>query len=389
LCSFVAGAAAPAVTNVTASQQAGTKLVDIYYDVSASSSSVTVSIDVSTDGGATWVIPAVTFSGAVGIGVTPGNHKHAVWNAGVDWKGKDVPNCKARVRAYDGSVPLPPSGMAYIPDGAFQMGDNLDGLKDAQPVHGVQISEFFMDINLVSGSLWQVVQYWSGSHGYSIANGSWVADNHPVQTITWYDAVKWCNARSEKEGLTPVYYTDDAQTTVYRTGEVDVTNMRVKWTANGYRLPTEAEWEKAARGGLQGLRYPWGDDFPSSHANYHNSGDPYEAKNPPTTPCGYYNGSQTPPGADMANGYGLYDMAGNVWEWCWDWYGSGYYSDSGAAMDNPRGPSAGTTRVLRGGSWSYHWSLMRCAFRSYYTPSSSFSNYGLRCVRERPCTWPD
>lgn len=110
--------------------------------------------------------------------------------------------------------------------------------------------------------------------------------------------MKWANARSEKEGLVPCYYTDDTQTTVYRTGTVDVQNDWVKWIACGYRLPTEVEWEKAARGGAAGHRYPWSatDAIDHSRANYDSGG---------TTPVGSF----------APNGYGLYDMAGNVWEW--------------------------------------------------------------------------
>src|SRR5215212_2223216 len=99
------------------------------------------------------------------------------------------------------------------------------------------------------------------------------ATNHPVNNVSWYDAVKWCNARSEKDGLTPCYYSNVGLTVVYKTGR---TEPYVRWTANGYRLPTEAEWEKAARGGLVGKRYPFGDSIDGSQANYSGSGDAFE-----------------------------------------------------------------------------------------------------------------
>src|ERR1017187_1999620 len=158
------------------------------------------------------------------------------------------------------------SGMALIPAGAFTMGDNLDGLSDATPTVSVTVSAFYMDVNLVSYSQWQTVYNWATNHGFGFVNaGSGKAANHPVQTVDWYDTVKWCNARSQQAGKTPVYYTDAGLTQVYTNGEV---TPYVYWTANGYRLPTEAEWEKAARGGLSGQRFPWGNTISESQANY-------------------------------------------------------------------------------------------------------------------------
>jgi formylglycine-generating enzyme required for sulfatase activity len=377
-------AATPVVSNVQASQRAGTKLVDISYGVSDTSGHAqTIQVYVSGDGGMTYRIPAVTVSGHVGSGVTPGTGKHIVWDAGKDWNGQYVQNAKVRIVANDGTTPIAPLNMVYISAGQFQMGDSLAELGDeAKPVHMVQVEGFFMDRYEVDRDLWTDVRTWAAGRGYGMNGGSSRAAGHPVVAVNWYDAVKWCNARSEKEGLTPVYYTSTSQTEVYRSGNVGLTAACVKWSANGYRLPTEAEWEKAARGAILGARYPWGDTVNASMANYSGSGDPFEGGSPATTPCGYYNGSQTPAGVDMANGYGLYDMAGNAWEWCWDWWGSGYYALP-EANDNPKGPASGSYRVTRGGAYNYESSLMRCANRYYNDPGIVRNDFGFRCVRGR------
>jgi formylglycine-generating enzyme required for sulfatase activity len=282
-----------------------------------------------------------------------------------------------------------PSGMALIPGGSFTMGncmDSSEGDSDELPLHSVYVSAFYMDKYKVTKALWDEVKTWNGGNGYSYTHaGLGKEANHPVHKINWYDTVKWCNARSQKEGLTPCYYNEAGLTTVYKTG---TGTPYPKWNANGYRLPTEAEWEKAARGGASGHRFPWSDtdNITHSRANYDSSS--YYAYDtsptrgyhptfndgvpPDTSPVGYF----------AANGYGLYDMAGNLWEWCWDWYQSDWYSQAGATQNNARGPTGPlSSRVLRGGGWLVDANHTRCANRLDLIPVNSNDLIGFRCVK--------
>ena len=285
-----------------------------------------------------------------------------------------------------------PSGMALIPAGPFIMGDSLDRDPDALPRHTVTLSAFYMDKTLVTYALWKQVYQWATNHGYTFDNaGMGKADNHPVQTVNWYDAVKWSNARSEMESITPCYFTSAAQTNIYRTGDINLANSFVNWNADGYRLPTEAEYEKAARGGAEGRRFPWSDvdTINTSRANYYadraayaydvsvtSGNDPVfnDGVEPYTNPVGYF----------APNGYGLYDMAGNVSKWCWDAF-SPYTS---APQTDPHGPASGSDRVDRGGTWCCGPDISSFACRVAYrfhvgAPDGQAAGYGLgfRCVR--------
>ena len=159
-------------------------------------------------------------------------------------------------------------GTVLIPAGSFTMGDVLDGDFNALPT-AVYVSGFFMDTNLVTLSKWQTVYDWATNNGYSFDHaGSAAGPNYPVTIVSWYDCVKWCNARSQQAGLAPCYYTDTNLTQVYRTGQAGNFAVFQNLNYGGYRLPTEAEWEKAARGQIAGARFPRGNTISQSQANY-------------------------------------------------------------------------------------------------------------------------
>jgi formylglycine-generating enzyme required for sulfatase activity len=230
------------------------------------------------------------------------------------------------------------AGMVLIPAGSFIMGNYLfydtatndPDITDANPTN-VYVSAFYMDVNLVSYGQWTNVYAYAASQGYNFVNageGKNMATNQPAIVMDWFDCVKWCNARSQQAGLTPVYYTDAGFTQVFTNGD-NGTTVYQNLATNGYRLPTEAEWEKAARGGLAGNRFPWGNSISESQANYYGATASYSYDLGPNgyNAIGSVGGTSpatSPVGSFAPNGYGLYDMAGNVAEWCWDWYGIPY-----------------------------------------------------------------
>jgi len=403
----------PVVSNVIASQRTdGSKLVDIYYNLAdADGNLCTVTLLASDDGGATWTVPIAVLTGAVGGGVTPGTGRHIVWDSAADLPDAYGTNYKVRVCAFEGQGPG--ADMVLIPAGSFDMGDTFNEGENAElPVHAVYLDAYYVDRYEVTKGLWDTVRTWSTSNGYDLIDAPGKAPDHPVHSVNWYDCVKWCNARSEQEGRTPCYYAGATLTAVYKTGEIA---PYVNWDANGYRLPTEAEWEKAARGGTPGHRFPWSDTDTIQHAraNYYSGPYPYDTSPtsghhplwagrgyPYTSAVGFFTGALQYrvdwgwPGAatsyqtaDGANGYALHDMAGNVWEWCNDWYDLGYYDDYpiDGWPPNPTGPASGTYRVLRGGDWNNNPRYCRVADRLHAAwPGDRYSYIGFRCVMESP-----
>jgi formylglycine-generating enzyme required for sulfatase activity len=350
------------------------KLVDIRYTLTGGTTSV--ALCVSFDGGTSFT-SVKTLTGDVGSAVSAGTAKHIVWNAGVDYPNLYAPSVKVRViPLLDGAG----GSFAPIPSGTYQMG-NLTGDTDITNAGtvAVTLSPYHMAVATTTKAQWDSVRTWAAANGYTdLPPGEGKAADHPVQRVSWYDALKWVNAASEMEGLTPCY---KLGATMLRTGSSD--SVSCDWSANGYRLPTEAEWEIAARGGLSGKRFPWGDTVDHSHANYKAShgfaydlsasvNDHHPAYKKDAAP--YTN----PAGSFAANGYGLYDMAGNVWQWCWDRFEAPY-----AGGVDPRGGMSGWFRVFRGGVWYYHASIARIAGRYGDQPEFGNNSLGFRLARTR------
>ena len=373
----------PDVSSVAVSQRSdGSGVVDIYYWLSDSDGDVcTVTVQVSNDGGNNWNITpsSSTLSGAIGE-VTPSpGAKHILWQSKSTLPGQYGTNYRVKVCAEDNAVtgPIPETDFRRIPPATsvsqttFEMGDHYDvGGSDEKPVHTVTLDAFYMakyevtnrqycdflrealsagDIivdNYVvyakndtsksqpyfrtyDSSSYSQISYNIGGSFYTRSRDGKTMDSHPVVMVSWYGAKAFCD-----------YY--------------------------GYRLPTEAQWECAARGGNLYYKYPWGTNtIDSTKCNYNKNNPLGLSSYPYTTPVGNY---------PSTSATGLYDMAGNVWEWCEDWYG-GYPS---GPVTNPTGPTSGSYRVVRGGSWYYSDYVCRSALRSWGYPDRTYGDIGFR-----------
>jgi formylglycine-generating enzyme required for sulfatase activity len=233
--------------------------------------------------------------------------------------------------------------MVLLEAGRFTMGDEKE--IDATP-HEVAVSSFYIDKYLVTQEQYDKIMGGNPSR--------WKGDKNPVEQVRWSDAVKYCNARSVAEGLQPCY---------------DLQTWECNFEANGYRLPTEAEWEYACRAGSK-TAYFFGNDS-AKISDY-----AWVASNA--------GGKPHPVGQKKSNPWGLYDMHGNVWEWCNDFYQVDYYQQSPA--EDPRGPKEGETKVVRGGAWKFSTYSSRSGYRYNEDPGYSdvcfgYDIYGFRCVR--------
>lgn len=274
------------------------------------------------------------------------------------------------------------SDLVAIPEGTFAQGNSFasEGSADELPLRSVTLPAFRIGRTEVTWQLWQEVRDWAVANGYTdlAGKGYGRAADHPVISVSWHDAVKWCNARSERDGLTPVYSTSADHISVYRTGTIDLTDANVRASANGYRLPTEAEWERAARGGVSAARFAWGDSIDHTRANYFSSSaDAFDLNAQRDRAHPTHSAHGTPSTAAVtafsANNFGLHGTAGNAAEWCWDRYSSTYYASAPSA--SPTGPTTGSHRVLRGGSWNDTANFVRVAHRDADRPTSPLHGF--------------
>ena len=363
------GNSVPVVDITSVSQRTdGSYIVDVFYDViDADGDALNVSLQVSADNGASWDNCQQVW-GAVGEGIVSGTGKHIEWNAGVEIPDLVV-NLKFKVLADDGyTQPPTPPNFIYVPGGTFTMGRTTgSGDSDELPVHSVTLSPFYI-------GKYEVTQAeYAATMGTNPAHGFGVGDNYPVYYVSWYATLKYCNLRSIAEGLTPAYTINGYTHPALWGGMPTSSNPNwdaviCNWGANGYRLPTEAEWEYAARGAANNP------DFLYSGSNDINAVAWYYGTN---TNEGYPSGTK-PVGLKTPNGIGTYDMSGNILEWCWDWYSGIYYGSS--PSNNPTGPSSGSVRQVRGGYWSVVAYSCRVARRLNIPPYSS-GPFGFRVCR--------
>ena len=243
--------------------------------------------------------------------------------------------------------------MVKVEGGKFLMGspdENKIAENDEQKQHEVTVASF--EINRLEVSVWEWKQYCKKTKKKMPAQQVWgINDNYPITNITWNEAITYCNWLSKQDGYIPVY-------------TIVGPNVVCNFAANGYRLPTEAEWEYAAKGGKKSKNNVFaGSNISNEIAWQQNNSE----KRPHAV------------GTKLANELGIYDMSGNVWEWCYDWYNKDYYKNEDG--NNPTGPIRGEKKSVRGGSWDSKESYLRTSNRISTTPDKTHEFYGFRLAR--------
>ena len=401
----VAYAAVPVVSNVTSQQRAGTKLVDITYNVAdADGDTLKIRIEVSSNSGTVYNVPVSSLTGAVGDNITPGNGKQIVWDAGVDWDGEYSAQMRIKVIASDAKG-FP--GMAWgneIAAGGFLMGQD-GGAEGSGPSRHVNIPWSFwlskyeirndqyceyLNIALAAGKVLR-----NGTTDVKSATALFSGAPANALLINLGDTydIRWNVNKFE-----PVTGMSDRPVSVTWYGALAFAMYY------GYDLPTTAEWEKGARGPNnddegEHLIYPWGNAISGGYANYGNSSDPFDAysysNSANKTPVGYYNGNQTPFGPNNVNGYGLYDVIGNVSEWTRSLNTTiETYSQQESLLASHNALDLTTTRLARGGSLGRQATSTQLMlyFRealstTSYTHSGDWNNgpyVGFRVIRRTP-----
>ena len=385
---FLAGqsfAEVPVVTNVVASQQGSNKLVNITYDVfDADGDLLDVRVEISDDGGATYLVPAFNFTGDIGDNVVTGLNKQIVWDAGTDWDGEYSDQMRAKVIASDAKGYPGLEFSSEVPAGGFLMGQD-GGAEGSGPSRHVNIP-------------WS---YWFSKYEITVAQYVDFLNAALVAERVYRDGTTAVRAEpGQYPGVlsgTLLTLLGDSYDVRWNVNNFEIVTgqsnrpVRVTWYGAlafakhyGYDLPTDAEWEKAARGPDhedegEHYVYPWGDTISAGNANYSASGDPFGT----TTPVGYYDGNQIPFGPDMASAYGTYDIAGNVEEWCRSVITSVEAYPQTESLSNSVNTLSGSgSRVLRGGSHDRSASALKCYLRASTSSLDTYENErGFRVTR--------
>jgi formylglycine-generating enzyme required for sulfatase activity len=323
LCFTIAQAYTQSIVNVTFRQEGET--VRITYDIKNAQDGQTFNIELycSTDGGRTYGNALKAVSGDVGEKIIGGYSKTIIWQP-MQENITTLESDKVKFKVTAAIKSTMPDNMVFVKGGVFQMGGD-DGGSDEKPIHSVIVNDFYIGKYEVTQKEWRAIMGTNPSHFKD-------CDNCPVEQVSWNDVQEYIKKLNAKTG-------------------------------KNYRLPTEAEWEYAARGGNQSKGYTYSGSNTIDNVAWYSSTSDSKAH---------------PVGQKSPNELGIYDMSGNVWEWCSDWYGSDYYKNS--SSNNPKGANSGPYRVLRGGAWDHRPANCRIAFRFNGTPAYRNGSIGFRVV---------